>query len=104
MTIQTIQFSQQEVTEIRCYFDKIDSGETQQPLRGSHQESPEWNTVFLLLRKLLGYGVYSTTQTDQKISYEALQKKSQKPNDMLVTVHAHLSEFKNLLAAYTAHP
>lgn len=96
----TIEFSQQEIEEIRRYFNKIKSGETQTQL---YQEIPEWNTVFLLLRKLLAYGIYAGLQTDQEISYKELQTKTQKPETMLVNVHAHFGTFENLLAAYMAH-
>ena len=96
----TIEFSQQEIEEIRRYFNKIESGETQKQLHGLQQELPEWNTVFLLLRKLLAYGIYAGLQTDQEISYTALQAKTQKPDTMLVNVHAYIDVFENLLAAY----
>ncbi len=97
-----IRFSQREIEEIRNYFNKIDSGETHKQLCGQHQEFPEWNTVFLLLRKLLAYGIHYNVPTDPGTNYEDLQKKSQKPDSMLVTVHTHLGQFKNLLANYTA--
>ena len=99
----TIQFSQQEIEEIRRYFDKIDSGETQKQLNGLHQAFPEWNTVFLLLRKLLAYGVYNGLETNQAISYKELQAKTQKPETMLVNVHTYIDSFSTLLTAYTAH-
>lgn len=99
----TIQFSQQEIEEIRRYFNKIESGETQKQLHGLHQEFPEWNTVFLLLRKLLAYGIYSGLETDQEISYKELQTKTQKSEAMLMNVHAYVGTFENLLAAYTTN-
>lgn len=99
----TIQFSQQEIKEIRRYFNKIDSGETQKQLHGLHQEFPEWDAVFLLLRKLLAYGIYCGVQTDQEISYKDLQTRTQKSKDMLVNVHAYVGKFEHLLVIYTAH-
>ena len=99
----TIQFSQQEIEEIRCYFNKIDAGETQKQLHGLHQEFPAWNTIFLLLRKLLAYGVYCGVQTDPEISYKELQTRTQKSKAMLANVHAYAGTFENLLATYTAH-
>ncbi|MVM35027.1 hypothetical protein GO755_33685 [Spirosoma sp. HMF4905] len=99
----TIQFSQQEIEEIRRYFTEIDSGETPKQLHELHQEFPEWNTVFLLLRKLLAYGIYSGLQTGQEISYKELQTKTQKPETMLANVYAYFGIFDILLAAYTAH-
>jgi hypothetical protein len=94
----TIQFSQTEIELIRNFFRKIESGGAQK----SVLDLPEWNTVFLLLRKLLAYGVYYVDQTDQEISYEELQAKTQKPNDMLAGLQAHLDLFENLVATYTA--
>ncbi|MVM41220.1 hypothetical protein GO730_31880 [Spirosoma sp. HMF3257] len=99
----TIQFSEQEIGEMRNYFTKIGSGETQNQLHGLHQAFPEWNTIFLLLRKLLAYGVLEGIQTDSEISYSELQKKSTKPNDMLVIVHRYIGQFDSLLATYIAH-
>ncbi|MFD2569779.1 hypothetical protein ACFSUS_03985 [Spirosoma soli] len=99
----TIEFSNQEIQTIRKYFNRIDAGETQKQLHGLHHEFPEWNTVFLLLRKLLAYGVYYTSQTGQEISYQELQAKTQKADDMLVNVHTHIGRFEQLLATYIAH-
>lgn len=99
----TIRFSQQEIEEISSYFKKIESGETRRQLHGLRQESPEWNTIFLLLRKLLAYGIYCTIQTSQEISYKELQTKTQKSKDMLANVHVYFGEFENLLATYTAN-
>ena len=97
----TIQFSQQELTEIRRYLDNIKSGETrQQP-----ELDTEGNRLFLLLRKLLAYGVHQGVQiqTDPPtLSYPTLQKKSQKPNDMQVIVRAYFSQFDRLLTSYIA--
>ena len=98
-----IQFSQQEIEQIKRYFNKIESGETQKQSHGLHQELPEWNTFFLLLRKLLAYGIYAGLHTDQEISYKELQTKTQKPDTMLVNVHTHVGAFENLLAAYTTN-
>ena len=99
----TIQFSQQEVAKMRRYFYKVASGETQKQLHGFHQEFSEWNTIFLLLRKLLAYGVHSALQTDSEISYKELQTKTQKSGDMLLNVHAYLGQFEKLLATYVAN-
>ena len=96
----TIQFSQQEIEEIRHYVNKMKSGDMQTQLHGA--TSPEWNTIFLLLRKLLAYGVYAGLQTDQALSYQDLQSKTQKPATMLVHVHANISPFDQLLTAYIA--
>ncbi len=74
----TIQFSQQEIDLIRWYVNKVKSGETPTRLRGLDQAFPEWNTDFLLLRKLLAYGVHHVVQNDLEISYQALQKKKPK--------------------------
>jgi hypothetical protein len=98
-----IRFNQQEIALLKNYFNRIDSGETQKQLRGLHQEFPEWNTVFLLLRKLLAYGVYYTVPTNTETGYDDLQKRSQKPDTMLDTVHTHFDQFNQLLASYTAH-
>lgn len=99
----TIQFSQQEIDIIRRYFNKIVSGDTQKQVQGLPQELPEWNTVFLLLRKLLAYGIYYEVQTDPGVSYKELQTRTQKPKDMLLNVYTHIGQFENLLAAYLAH-
>ena len=98
-----IRFSQQEIEEMRNYFNRVDSGETQKLLRGLHQDFPEWNTVFLLLRKLLAYGIYYKVPADPKVNYADLQQKSQKPDSMLATLHTHFGQFSHLLAIYTAH-
>jgi hypothetical protein len=98
----TIQFSSEEITAIRRYVDRVKSGETQKQLQGHIQDFPEWNTVFLILRKLLAYGVHYIVQTDPEISYPDLQKRSQKPSDMLVMVHAYSSQFEHLLTACTS--
>ncbi|CAN5326718.1 hypothetical protein BH09BAC4_BH09BAC4_42210 [soil metagenome] len=95
-----IEFSPQEIEVIRGYFDKIRSGESQTQLP---QERPEWTTVFLLLRKLLAFGIYAGLQTNQGISYKELQTKTQKPETMLANVHTYAGTFEQLLAAYTAH-
>ena len=99
----TIEFSQPEVDVIRRYIDRVKSGVTQKQLPGLDQEFPDWNTVFLLLRKLLAYGVHHVGQNNSDISYPDLQKRSQKPNDMRATVHAYLSQFEHLVAIYVAH-
>ncbi|SFC10959.1 hypothetical protein [Spirosoma endophyticum] len=96
----TIQFSPQEIEVIQRYFNKVRSGflQTQLP-----QECPEWTTVFLLLRKLLAFGIYAGLQTDSGIPYKELQTKTQKPETMLANVHTYAGTFEQLLAAYTAH-
>lgn len=98
-----IRFSQQEIALLRNYFNRIDSGETQKQLRGLPQEFPEWNTIFLLLRKLLAYGVYYDAPSDPGIDNKDLQTNSQKPDTMLTIVHDYADQFKNLLALYTMH-
>ncbi|GAB3700306.1 hypothetical protein GCM10027592_27150 [Spirosoma flavus] len=87
---------------MRNYFKKIASGETQKQLDSLQLDSPEWNTVFLLLRKLLAYGIYNNVETLQGTSYVVLQSRTQKSKDMLVNVHGYLSEFEHLLAVYVA--
>jgi hypothetical protein len=99
----TIQFSQPEIEAIKRYFDKVASGETQKQLNGLDQEFPEWNTIFLLLRKLLAYGIHSGVPIDQGFSYKELQTGTQKSRDMLLNVHAYTGKFENLLAAYEAN-
>lgn len=98
-----IRFSQPEIALISSYFNRIDSGKTPKQWHELSQAAPEWNTVFLLLRKLLAYGVRYNLQADSEISYKDLQTKSQKPDSMWVTVHTHMGQFKDLLALYTAH-
>lgn len=101
----TIQFSRQEIEKIRGCFNKIAVGKTRQQLPESYQEPPEWNTIFLLLRKLLAYGIYYEVPADQEMSYKDLQKTTQKSKDMLMNVHAHLSKFEKLVDSYlTNHP
>ncbi len=98
----TIQFSPEELAELSRYLDSLKSAATrQQP-----EVDTEWNRLFLLLRKLLAYGVHQGVQTDStQPSYPTLQKKSQKPNDMRVTVHACFSQFDQLLTSYVVnHP
>ena len=99
----SIEFSQQEIQTIRRYFNQIKSGETYWQLHGLHQETPEWTTVFLLLRKLLAYGVHCGVLTKPEITYNDLQVKTQKSKDMLVNVHAYVDQFEHLLATYTAN-
>ncbi|MBD2701935.1 hypothetical protein IC229_14900 [Spirosoma sp. BT702] len=96
----TIRFPEQEIEMMRNYFKKIASGETQKQSDGLQHDSPEWTTIFLLLRKLLAYGIHNNVATLQGTNYVALQSKTQKSRDMLVNVHAHLDEFENLLATY----
>lgn len=98
-----IRFSQQEIALISHYFNGIDAEETQKQLPELRQKFSEWNTVFLLLRKLLAYGIYANVPTNSVIGYEALQKISQKPDHMRATVHTYLGEFKQVLAVYMAH-
>lgn len=99
----TIQFSKEEVEKIRSYFNRIESGETQKQLQELQEEFPEWNTLFLLLRKLLAYAIYNDVQAHQGISYKELQTKSQKSDHMLTAVHTYFDNFDYLLATYTAH-
>ncbi|GAB4028058.1 hypothetical protein [Spirosoma gilvum] len=99
----TIQFSTQELDEIRRYLNSIASGETQNQLTEAYQDSQAWTTLFLLLRKLLAYGIHHIEQTNQEISYTDLQKKTQKPGDMLVHVQTYVDEFSQLLTTYIAH-
>lgn len=98
-----IRFSPLEIEKIRNYFNRGDAGETPKQLSGLAQDFPEWHTVFLLLRKLLAYGIHHSAPADPEISYEELQKKSQKPDSMWATVHTHLDQFKDLVAQYTMH-
>ncbi|GAB4025448.1 hypothetical protein [Spirosoma koreense] len=96
-----IRFSRQELELIGNYLNKISAGASQQPVQRSDQSSPEWTTVFLLLRKLLAYGIHYDGQAEPTESYKELQAKSQKPDHMLATVQAHISQFERLLATYT---
>jgi hypothetical protein len=91
-----IQFSEHEVNQIRQFFDQVNTGEIQAPF-------PAGNTVFLLLRKLLAYGVYYVPQIKQEISYQDLQRMSTKPRNMLTAVQMHFNIFDKLLVAYTTN-
>ncbi|WP_461116156.1 hypothetical protein [Spirosoma jeollabukense] len=99
----TIEFSPQEIEVIRRYLNKIKSGDIQTQLHGLPPQILEWNTIFLLLRKLLAFGIHAGLQTDQEISYKELQTKTQKPETMLANVRTFAGIFEQLLAAYTAH-
>ncbi|GAB3539405.1 hypothetical protein [Spirosoma fluminis] len=96
-----IQFSDQEIALLASYLQKIEAGENQS--LGSTEASAEWNQLFLLLRKLLAYGVHAAVPTSSTESYTDLQTSTQKPNDMRVGVHAHYSLFERLLATYIAN-
>jgi hypothetical protein len=91
-----IQFSEHEVNQIRQFFDQVNTGGIQAPL-------PAGNTVFLLLRKLLAYGVYYVPQIEPEISYQDLQRMSTKSHDMQTAVQTHFSVFDKLLVAYTTN-
>ncbi len=94
-----IQFSPQELAELSRYIDSLKSAE----IRQQPEVDKEWNRLVLLLRKLLAYGVHQGVQTDPtQPSYPTLQKKSQKPNDMRVTVRACFSQLDQLLTSYVA--
>lgn len=93
-----IQFSGQELDQIRAFFDQVRSSEIREQSPGL---LPAWNTAFLLLRKLLAYGFQYVPQTDPAISYQDLQRITTKPNDMLTAVQKHQAVFDQLLAAYT---
>lgn len=97
-----IQFTQPEIELMRSCFDRIASAEAPRRFNGLQQENPEWSRLFLLLRKLLAYGVYYIVQPNDELSYQELQKKTQKSGDMLAHVYAHLDIFKKLLTRYTA--
>lgn len=96
----TIQFSQPEIDDMRRYFNQIEAGETRTQLQDAQLEFLEWNRIFLLLRKLLAYGIHAGIQSDEEMSYNELQKRTQKSSDMLVNVHAYVGHFEKLLALY----
>jgi multisubunit Na+/H+ antiporter MnhE subunit len=97
-----IRFTQPEVDLMRSYLDRVASSESQESLPDLPPENPEWNRIFLLLRKLLAYGVYYIVQANDELSYQELQKKTQKPGAMWVHVRTHLDVFEKLLAMYAA--
>ncbi|QMW00567.1 hypothetical protein [Spirosoma foliorum] len=96
----TIQFSQPEIDDMRRYFSQIEAGEIRSQLQDVQLEFPEWNRIFLLLRKLLAYGIHAGIQSDDEISYNELQKQTQESRDMLVNVHAYVGHFEKLLVLY----
>lgn len=98
-----IQFSQQEIADTKGYLKNIESTDTGFPLQEPERAFPEGSRIFLLLRKLLAYGVHHNLSSDPDVSYLTLQKKSQKASDMRVTVHAYAGQFNHLLATYVAH-
>jgi hypothetical protein len=93
-----IQFSRQEIEQIRQFLDQPRLGDIQEQAPGF---LPAWTTVFLLLRKLLAYGFYYVPQTDPAISYRDLQRMTTKPIDMLTAVREHQAVFDQLLTIYT---
>ncbi|QKZ14560.1 hypothetical protein [Spirosoma sp. KUDC1026] len=97
-----IQFEEQEIKQIRHFLSQVNAAEIREQSTDGSQIFPEWMTIFLLLRKLLAYGVYYVAQPKPEVSYQNLQRISTKPQDMLMAVQTHSHVFDRLLATYVA--
>lgn len=101
----SVRLSKEEIIELRNYLGKLDAQETQKDLPGyaEQEKYSEADRIFLLLRKLLAFGVYEVAPLASARSFKDVQAQSQKPYGMLTAVHANFAVFQYLLDVYQAH-